>query len=572
VWPQTSPQQFSIGYDALPEIVEINAQGEIALTQSGERIIEAGQFFISRDSGNQPRERLTIVAAHRVEIPNERPLMPVPLPPMERNYAVEFEARSSNPGDQPIHFEIPGSSFLPQLELKINVVGDPPEGRTLWFVAKINWGGDPWLVDLGDWPQGRLASMSMELTQSSAVRETPPGFTSAPRNPRIFQTAAGAVTNSNLNTLYDQSRDRALVFRGPHVDLLPERHDASSTYFVSARLGGGAESTRQDARIKLLSVSGVDGFITRQVQFFRPMSEEMRKQFPAALSGWLSVYSGLRREDTEKEVLANRQFAEHAEENVIKGADWFVKNLRPDAYGPINIGVNALHGMKEVPLKEFDMSTPDSVDHHRDWRVQCTTLFPHGAKWLADEMHKRGLQLGSWAILDGWDADEVYREHPDWFLHYPDGTPVYFGSWNGKYYLDGSNPEALNFLREVTRTLTHEWGIDNWWVDGNWAFATSRIASAAPYFFNKNMPWWDAHQGLIQAMREGAGPASYIHMDGPMPLTAMGFANGSRTASDPNGSSPSDKYGDGECCQDWLGAFTARSGTMDWYFLNRTGW
>ena len=90
---QPSPQQFSIGYDALPETVEINAQGDMALTQSGERVLEKGQFFISRDSGNQPRERLTIVAARRVEIPNERPLMPVPLPPLERNYAVEFEAR-----------------------------------------------------------------------------------------------------------------------------------------------------------------------------------------------------------------------------------------------------------------------------------------------------------------------------------------------------------------------------------------------------------------------------------------------------------------------------------------------
>ena len=324
------------------------------------------------------------------------------------------------------------------------MVGDAPEGKTLWFIARINWGRDPWLVDLGDWPQGRLASISTELTQSSAVRETPPGFTFAPRNPRIFQTAAGAVTNSNLNTLYDQARDRALVFRGPQVDLLPERHDTRSTYFVTARLGGGAESMRRDARIKLLSVSGVDGFITRQVQFFRPMSEEMRKQFPAALSGWLSVYSGLRREDTEKEVLANRQFAEHAEENVIRGADWFVKNLRPDAYGPINIGVNALHGMKEVPLKEFDMSTPDSVDHHRDWRVQCTTLFPHGAKWLADEMHKRGLQLGSWAILDGWDADEVYKGIPTGSCIIP----------TGPRFISGLGMESTTWTARTPRRLT----------------------------------------------------------------------------------------------------------------------
>ena len=571
-WPQISPQQFSIGYDAMPATVEVNDKGEIALTQAGERILEEGQFLISRDSGKQQREHLTIVAARRVEITTNRPMMPIPLPPYERSFAVEFEARSATPGEKPIRVMVPGPSFLPQLELKVNLLGDPPEGKTLWFVARVVWGQDLWLVDLGDWPQGRLTSMGMELTQSSAVRETPPGFTSAPPNPRIFQVASGAVTNFNLNTLYDQARDRALIFRGPHVELLPARRDTSSTYFVNARLGGGEEAGREDSTLTLLSISGVNGFITRQVQFFRPMSEEMRKQFPAAASGWLSIYSGLRREDTEKEVLTNRQVAEHYEEIVIKGADWFVKDLRPDAYGPINIGVNCLHGMKEVPLEEFDLSSPDSLEHHRDWRVEDKTLFPHGAKWLADELHKRGLQLGSWAILDAWDADDLYKEHPGWFLHYPGGPPVYFGTWNGKYYLDGSNPEALKFLREVTREFTHEWGIDNWWVDGNWAFATALIASSAHLFYNKDMPWWEAHQHLIQAMREGAGLSSYIHMDGPMPLTAMGIANGSRTASDPNGSSPVNRFGDGECCQDWLGAFTARSGTMDWYFLNRTGW
>ena len=570
-WTQTSPQQFSIGYDAIPATVEVNDRGEISLTWAGERILEGGQFFVSRDSDDQQRDRLAIVAARRVEIPSDHLMMPVPLPPAERNFAVELVAGSAALGDKPIRFMVPGPSPLPFLELSVNLAGDSPPGKTLWFMARIDWGPDPWLVDLGDFPQGRVTSV-MELTQSTTVRETPAGFTSAPGNPRIFQAASGAVTNFNLNALYDQSRDRALIFRGPHVELLPERHSTTSTYFVNSRLGGGMESTRQGSRLSLLSISGRFSVIGSQVQFFRPMSEEMRKQFPAALSGWLSIYSGLRREDTEKEVLANRRVTEHYEEVVIKGADWFVKNLRPDAYGPINIGVNCLHGMKDVPLKTFDLSSPDSLEHHRDWRDQDATLFPHGAKWLADEIHKRGMQLGSWAILDGWDVDELYKEHPDWFLHNPDGTPVYFGVWNGKYYLDGSNPEALKFLREVTRKLTHEWGIDNWWVDGNWTFATNLIASAAPYFYDKSVPWWEAHQRLIRAMREGAGPNSYIHMDGPIPLTAMGIANGSRTASDPNGSSPVDRFGDGECCQDWLGAFTARTGTMDWYFLNRTGW
>jgi hypothetical protein len=571
-WPQAGPKQISAGFDAMPETVEVDAKGEIAITQAGERILEEGQFFVSRDSGKQERERLAIVAAHQVEIPNERLLMPVPLAPTQHKFAVVLEASSPTLGDKPVRFMVPAPSLGMDVGFTISLVGDPPEGKTLWFVAKINWGRDPWLVDLGDWPQGRLPSVTMEYQQSSMVWITPPGFTSAPRNPRIFQAASGAVTNSNLDALYDQSRDRALIFGGPHVELFPERHDTSSTYFVNARLGGGSESTREDAKSTLLSVSLRDGVIATQVQFFRPMSEEIRKQFPAARSGWFSIYSGLRREDTEKEVLANMEAAAHYEELLIKGADWFVKNLRPDAYGPINILVTDMHGLKEVPLQKFDLTTPDTLEHHRDWRVQDKTLFPHGVKWLADEFHQRGMQLGSWVILDAWDAEDLYKDHPDWFLHYPDGRPIYFGVWNGKYFLDGSNPEALNFLREETRRYTHEWGIDNWWVDGNWTSDLARIASAAPYFYDKSVPWWEAHRRLVQAMREGAGPESYLQMESGVPLTAMGIANGSRTASDPNANSPVGKYGDGNCCEDWKGAYTTRTGTMDWYFLNRTGW
>jgi hypothetical protein len=558
------PQDFSIGQVAMPAGVEVNGAGEIAISEAGRRVLERGKFFISPNGAIQRLEQLAMVAARRVALPQERHLLPVPLPPTDQDFAVEIEVGSNAPGEKPVRFLVQGWN--------ISLLGDPPQAKALWFTAKVIWGQDPWLVDLGDWPQGR-ASRRAKLTQSSMVSLTPPGFTSAPRNPRIFQVASGAVSNLNFNAIYDQARDRTIIFSGPHVELAPERYEDRSAYTIKARLRSGDGLTQQDSKRTVLSISQRDSVIGSQVQFFRPMSEEMRTRFPAALSGWLSAYGGVRRVDTEEEFWKINWFSEHYEEAIIKAADWFRKNLQPDAYGPINIGVNDLHGMNGVTQQRFTLATPDLFDHHRDWRVQNAALFPHGAKWLADEIHKRGMQLGSWAIPDAWDADDLYNEHPDWFLHYPDGTPVYFGVWNGKYFLDGSNPEAVKFLREEMRRYTQEWGIDNWWVDGNWSDAMERIASATPFFYDRTVPWWEAHRRLIQAIRDGAGPNSYIDMDGPIPLTAMGIANGSRTANDPNGSTPEvGKYGEGECCQDWNSAFTARTGTMDWYFLNRTGW
>ena len=496
-----------------------------------------------------------------MEIPSDRLLLPIPVPPVDRDYRVELDCDPGDPQGKPVRFAIRGTSF--------SLVSDPQPGFTYWFIARIDAGEAPWLVDLGDWPQGRVTNLP-QLMRASMVQNTPPGFTSAPRNVQIFQIASGAVSNRNCTALYDQPRDRALIARGPHVELVPEHHEVSSSYWVKARVGVDDASKPGPFGQKFFSFEEVDSVIGKNVPFFLPMSGEMQRRFPAARSGWLSIYSGLRRDKTEEEFWKDTAVAEHYEEVVIKGADWFVKNMPPDAYGPLNIGVNQLNGVKDMPFKRWTLDTVDAMDYRHDWRKQSVTTFPHGAKWLADQMHVRGLQLGSWLIADAWDAEDVYKEHPDWFLHHPDGTPVYFG-WTGKFFLDGSNPGAVRFLTEEMQRESREWGVDNFWVDGNWSDTIAKYASAGPYFYDKRVPWWEAYRRLIQAIRDGAGPASYIHMDGAVPLATMGIANGSRTAGDPNGGS-GQKYGDGECCQDWKGALTARTGTMDWYFLNRTGW
>ena len=55
-----------------------------------------------------------------------------------------------------------------------------------------------------------------------------------------------------------------------------------------------------------------------------------------------------------------------------------------------------------------------------DW--EGNDRFPHGMKWLAEQIRGLGLKPGIWlapyVITEGTD---VHRNHPDWLVHRPDG-------------------------------------------------------------------------------------------------------------------------------------------------------
>ncbi len=86
--------------------------------------------------------------------------------------------------------------------------------------------------------------------------------------------------------------------------------------------------------------------------------------------------------------------------------------------------------------------------------------FPHGLRWLADELRKRyGLRLGLWiAPTDVAETSDLFREHRDWMLCGEDGKPRVNWRWYWKpnpdcYELDATHPEAYRWIEETFRTL-----------------------------------------------------------------------------------------------------------------------
>jgi hypothetical protein len=84
--------------------------------------------------------------------------------------------------------------------------------------------------------------------------------------------------------------------------------------------------------------------------------------------------------------------------------------------------------------------------------------FPHGLKWLADELKSRyGFRLGLWiAPTDVAETSDTFKQHPDWMLKDQAGHPLVNWRWYWKpnpncYELDASNPDAARHIENVFR-------------------------------------------------------------------------------------------------------------------------
>lgn len=85
--------------------------------------------------------------------------------------------------------------------------------------------------------------------------------------------------------------------------------------------------------------------------------------------------------------------------------------------------------------------------------------FPHGLKWLADQLGRLGFDLGVWkAPYTISEFDPLAREHPEYLIQGEDGTPAPYWEWfwepHGKVFiLDLTHPGAQSWLREKMTSL-----------------------------------------------------------------------------------------------------------------------
>lgn len=88
-----------------------------------------------------------------------------------------------------------------------------------------------------------------------------------------------------------------------------------------------------------------------------------------------------------------------------------------------------------------------------DWTTDYRRL-PKGISYIADEIHKMGMQFGLWFEPEMISIDsELYRTHPEWMICTPHRKP---SVGRHQYVLDFTNQEVIEYLFDAISSIIQE--------------------------------------------------------------------------------------------------------------------
>jgi hypothetical protein len=146
-------------------------------------------------------------------------------------------------------------------------------------------------------------------------------------------------------------------------------------------------------------------------------------------------------------------------DNLLGWLSWYCSRLRMTEQFVLN---NAQ--VIAQRFRDYGIDTMQ-VDHGWEYRDVvghwvANQRFPHGMKWLAQELEKFRMKLGIWmAVSQVSEFAPFYGEHPEAMIHKPDGSPWAFTerwTWapHGRVFnLDPSHPLAQEHYRKSLQGL-----------------------------------------------------------------------------------------------------------------------
>ncbi len=205
----------------------------------------------------------------------------------------------------------------------------------------------------------------------------------------------------------------------------------------------------------------------------------------------------------------------------------------PDLYYNIDEGkmLKVCDFIVDKHLPDFGFSIIQIDDgfqeRYGDW--EGNLYFPHGMKWLAGEIKKRGLTPGIWLAPYAFSIDtDVALNHKDWLFHYNESD----SARTIKYYLDipiycmdVSVPGSQHWLDSVYSRVSNDWGYEMFKLD----FILHSVAEGNQ-FADRYMTKAEAYRTGLKIAKKALGEKGYLLECGIM--TAAGATDGWRTNRD----------------------------------------
>lgn len=154
----------------------------------------------------------------------------------------------------------------------------------------------------------------------------------------------------------------------------------------------------------------------------------------------------------------------------------------------------------KVPLKVFQIDAGWAKGSHNGY--EDPERFPRGMKYYADLIKEHGMTPGLWTTPFGFSKESwIVREHPDWFVHTFDGELALHGE---SCMLDVTHPGAKQYVRDLYRRFTYEWGYRYLKIDIVSDYMTQGV------YYDKSAGALQNVREYFRLVREASHPDTYI--------------------------------------------------------------
>lgn len=318
----------------------------------------------------------------------------------------------------------------------------------------------------------------------------------------VVQMASGPADSLLNDSLFDADRDMLLRLSGERVAI--STREAASGGAVGFQASLSATISKPNASAIIIELLP-DYYRSRYVPNYQLID---RKRCPKAPTGWMAW---------------NIYFDAATEDDNLAEARAGAKFLKP-------------YGLEFWSIESWQENSPHLPvsDFHNLTMRSSSEKFPHGMKWLADQIRSLGLRPGIWTVSFGTGSEQFYKEHRDWFLHNADGRPM--ANWNGRYVLDPSQAAVRKFTEETHRTMSADWGYEFFKTDG----MSGRDPGYSAHFFERpevraafREPCEKPFDEWMAALRRGIGADRVLlacqgHYTGP----EVAYSDAARTGGD----------------------------------------
>lgn len=207
---------------------------------------------------------------------------------------------------------------------------------------------------------------------------------------------------------------------------------------------------------------------------------------------------------------------------------YYLHSITSDMIG--NSVADAAKYKEQLPIKYIQIDS-GWYGKHGDW--EANAKFEKGMKAEADRIREAGFVPGIWfAPLIVEPDSKLAIEHPDWMLRDWGGETPRYGDYS-MFNLDISKKESQEYMAEIFRRATEDWGFEYLKLDGI-------TASIGPYkHADPSFNALKSFRKIMQIARDSTPEGTFI-LACTAPFGAVaGIADGVRTSTDVGGDWPS---------------------------------